>query len=381
MSWLGRAIGELGSQAGEAHDIALGWRQREQNLLMEKARQKLADLLGPLQLQELQQRIKQMSQPRYEGTVTTPGGGLGAVMLSPSTGQPSLQTLQSGTDRNSVKQRILEMAAKAPTPEYKTNLEQIAKDVDLSQDPLKELERAESISGQAAGKTPRSWSPVRGVGGLFAGVKSPEGIDYFSEETIPDPQGKALFRSLKDTEARYLKHQQEMYLLAKAREKNQDENKLFSQFIAAKKLLAPIERIEDVGGRAKTYVDNPTGPGDVALLSTFVEATKPANGFRWTQQEVNLIRGSRGLVEGAQARVQSGFTGILFENEQRKIIGGILQRASQLAKQKKADLMVQLGKMSPDVAAALQMTAGGEVPEEAPEVPPPPAGYEIEQRP
>jgi hypothetical protein len=279
-----------------------------------------------------------------------------------------MKELQPGVNKDSVKKRILEMAATAPTPEYKSDIEQIAKDVDLSPDPQKELARAETVLSQAAGKrgSQKSWAPVRGVGGLFAGVKAPDGTEYFSEETIPDEQGKALFRSMKDTEERYLKHQQEMYLLAKSREQGTDANRLFSQFVSAKKLLAPLDRIEDVGSRAATYVKNPSGPGDVALLSAFVEATKPANGFRWTQQEVNLIRQSRGLIEGADARVKSGFTGILFGDDQRQILGNILARSAQLAKQRRADLMKQLEKMSPDVAAALQMTAAGEVPEEVP---------------
>ena len=374
MGWLARGIGDFGSQVGEGYLTAQDYKQKRLQMLMEQARAKQQEMLLPLQIQEIQERLKQMGLPKEVGLTSTPGGGTAGVTFDPTKSVYSLQNLVPGMDKNTVKQRIMEMAKTAPTPEYKSAIEQIAADVDFSQDPSKELAKAETTLEQAAGKkgaTTKTWAPIRGVGGLFAGVKSPDGTEYFSEETIPDEQGKALFRSMKDTEARYLRHQQEMYLLAKAKEQGVDSGRLFNQFLAGEKMLQPIKRIEDVSSRAQGYVSNPTGPGDVALLSAFVEATKPANGFRWTQQEVNLIRGSRGWVEGAQARVQSGFTGILFGDDQRKIIGSIVTHAGVLAKQRKAELLNGMAKFSPPVADALQMTPGGELEGETEETPGP----------
>jgi hypothetical protein len=62
-------------------------------MALQNARQKLADLKGPLELQELQQRIKQMGASQFKGTTELPGGGLGAITVDPNTGQPSMKPL------------------------------------------------------------------------------------------------------------------------------------------------------------------------------------------------------------------------------------------------------------------------------------------------
>jgi hypothetical protein len=94
MSWLGRGIGDFGSQVGAGYDINQQWRQRSQQMAMEQARQKLADLMGPLQLQELQQRIKTMQQPQAAGIEKLPGGGIGGVTFKD--GVYSIQNLAPG---------------------------------------------------------------------------------------------------------------------------------------------------------------------------------------------------------------------------------------------------------------------------------------------
>jgi hypothetical protein len=63
-------------------------------MAMEQARQKLADLMGPLQLQELQQRIKTMQQPQAAGIEKLPGGGIGGVTFKD--GVYSIQNLAPG---------------------------------------------------------------------------------------------------------------------------------------------------------------------------------------------------------------------------------------------------------------------------------------------
>jgi hypothetical protein len=91
--WFGRSIGDFGSQVGQGFDLNLGWKERLQQMALANARQKLADLMGPLQLNELQQRIKQMQAPQYEGTVNTPGGGVGAISRNPNTGAIGMNPL------------------------------------------------------------------------------------------------------------------------------------------------------------------------------------------------------------------------------------------------------------------------------------------------
>jgi hypothetical protein len=62
MGALGRALGNFGSQVGEGYDISQQWKRQSSELAMQQARQKLAELMAPLQLAELQQRIASQKQ-------------------------------------------------------------------------------------------------------------------------------------------------------------------------------------------------------------------------------------------------------------------------------------------------------------------------------
>lgn len=107
------------------------------------------------------------------------------------------------------------------------------------------------------------------------------------------------------------------------------------------KLVQPYQHLQQVASQVPGYVEKPTGPSDVALLSAFVEATKPEKGFRWTQQEVNLIVGARGLVERSEALIAKGYAGLLFGpqgSDQRRIMGEIIAKAGQYSKQRQSDL-------------------------------------------
>lgn len=96
MGWLGRGIGDFGSQVGQGYDINLGWKERLQNMALQNARQKLEDLKGPLELQELQQRLKQMKAPQQAGIVKGVGGETSGVTFDPTTGTYSIKTLIPG---------------------------------------------------------------------------------------------------------------------------------------------------------------------------------------------------------------------------------------------------------------------------------------------
>jgi hypothetical protein len=99
MSWLGIGLGDAGSQVGQGYGLGQDWRQRQQQAAFENARQKLEAILGPLRLQQLQNQIKQAGLPQYQGMVPTSGGGMGAVMIDPDKGSPSVQELP-GTKSN-----------------------------------------------------------------------------------------------------------------------------------------------------------------------------------------------------------------------------------------------------------------------------------------
>jgi hypothetical protein len=183
MSWLARAIGELGSQAGEAHEIGLDWRAREQAMRIAAARERLEQLMGPLRVQQLQEQIRQMGLPVYEGTTETPGGGLGAITLDPKTGMPSVKELRPGMSRESAKKQIQGFAASV-APTHRGFLDALANSLDdPSTDPRAAIQEAEKYAarisevgvGKGTAKILGSQIPY--------GVSDPAtGVDYAADE-------------------------------------------------------------------------------------------------------------------------------------------------------------------------------------------------------
>lgn len=111
------------------------------------ARAKLEELLGPLQVQEIQERLRQLQQPRPEGTISTPGGGTAGLTFQG--GKYGVQPLQSGMDKETVKQKILKAAETAPK-ESKATLQFFADALDAGADPQKVLDEAGKFLGQSA---------------------------------------------------------------------------------------------------------------------------------------------------------------------------------------------------------------------------------------
>lgn len=92
---------------------------------MRNAQQKLADLKGPLELQELQQRIRQGSAPQFQGTVKTPGGGEAAIIRDPEQGKITTQDILPGIKIPEADARIARMIQGAPTHQAKLLLTSI----------------------------------------------------------------------------------------------------------------------------------------------------------------------------------------------------------------------------------------------------------------
>jgi hypothetical protein len=96
MGWFGRGIGDFGSDVGRGYDINLDWRQRLNQMAIDNARQKLADLKGPLEVQEIQERLKQMRSPAPAGIEKGAGGEIEGVSWDPSTSAYSIKELRPG---------------------------------------------------------------------------------------------------------------------------------------------------------------------------------------------------------------------------------------------------------------------------------------------
>lgn len=101
---------------------------------------------------------------------------------------------------------------------------------------------------------------------------------------------------------------------------------------AQTKAVAPYEGVLDAASDARSFAAQHDGPGDYALMMSFVEATKPKTGFRFTTTEQKLIQSARSYAQGAQAAYLGGKTGELFTPQQRQQmldVIGIHEREAQ----------------------------------------------------
>lgn len=150
MGWLGRSLGQFGSDIGTGHDIALDWKQREQDMRMKAAQQKLEELMLPLKIQEINARVAEMTQPKPAGLVGTRGGGQAGVTFQPGKGY-SLQPLEEGADPAAVKSQIQKMVQGAPK-EFQSSIQSHIDAIDAGADPMKELASAQKDLEVAAAK-------------------------------------------------------------------------------------------------------------------------------------------------------------------------------------------------------------------------------------
>jgi len=141
VSWLGRGLGDFGSNVGEGYAINLDWRQKLQNLAMEQARQKIQDVQAPLQLQLLQEQLKKLQQPTYEGTASMPGGGLGAITYDQNTGTPKINPLiPSYITPDAVGRQILN-GRQSLSPQDQFYADQLMGELQMGVDPSKVLDK------------------------------------------------------------------------------------------------------------------------------------------------------------------------------------------------------------------------------------------------
>lgn len=151
MGWIGRSIGQFGADVGTGRDIALDWRAREQDMRLKAAQQKLQELMLPLQLQELQARLREMTQPKPAGIVGTRGGGQAGVTFEPGKGY-SMQELEAGGDPENVKAQIEKMKKDAPK-EFQASIQSHIDAIDAGADPMKELAGAQKDLESSAVKS------------------------------------------------------------------------------------------------------------------------------------------------------------------------------------------------------------------------------------
>jgi hypothetical protein len=126
----------------------------------------------------------------------------------------------------------------------------------------------------------------------------------------------------------------------------------FRSFMVLQKQLSPLEKIQVAASNAREYVANPSGPGDVGLVFSFIEATKPSSGFRFTDAERKWIIATRGIVEGAETRINQGFTGETLSPEQRATMASIIEHVGQQVREQTNALLGGAAQFKPNAAKA-----------------------------
>jgi hypothetical protein len=149
MGWLGRSIGSFGNDAGKAYETAQDWRAKDQEMKAAKVREQLQMLMIPLQIQEIQQRIKQGNQAKSVGTIGTRGGGTSGLSFDPNTGAFKTQELEAGADPNDVIPRI-ESMKRGAAKEFQAPIQSHIDAITAGADPMKELAAAQKDLETAA---------------------------------------------------------------------------------------------------------------------------------------------------------------------------------------------------------------------------------------
>lgn len=162
MSWLGRSIGQFGSDVGSGYDISLGWKERLQNMAFEQARQKQQALMAPLLLQQLQQQIAQMGKPQYEGTANLPGGGVGAITFDPSKGTAGMQPLVKPPFTPDAVERHILQARTSLSPNDQLYADSLLNELKMGADPSKVLDKWQQFFAGAS-KAQKQKPPVVNV--------------------------------------------------------------------------------------------------------------------------------------------------------------------------------------------------------------------------
>jgi len=323
MGWLLRGIGDAGAQVGEGYLTAQDYKQKRLQMLMEQAKQKQQEMMLPLQLEEMQEQIKQWQfqreqaqQPKPYGIETGPTGEKYGITYGP---------------KGFIKDLII---AGRPMGEWQAGIQRLISVIPEDKQPLaKQLaayygqygeydKAADAIRNLATRAEPRPFSP---------------------EEQYITAKQKELGRELNSKELKEAHEKFQPYgaqriqiLLAGLDERKKQD--LLTDVDRLEKRIQPYEHLLRITSELPGYVQNPSGPGDLSLLNAFVEATKPERGFRWTQQEVTMITGARGWVQGAAARIQQGYEGVLFGpqgSDQRRIMSEIVAKAASQSKKQR----------------------------------------------
>lgn len=370
---IARGLGQFGSDIGRGSELLRQQRiqEFEQQLAqirsqMEQKRFGLEEQEFGLRKEEFGLREKQAKQPRVIGTHQDTFGNLYVVEQDPQSGQTSTRKILDAQtqDASSLRDDIEAVVQQVPK-EHQARLQAIIKPYLDRGDYVGAMKLAGSYAEKIGAERP--YSPEEQY---LTALKQRLGRDLTPEE-------------MQKAHEKFQPYGAQRIQILQGSLNERKTQDILTDVDKYQRRVQPYEHLISVGSNAEDYLNNPTGPGDVALLSAFVEASKPEKGFRWTQQEVNLIRGARGWVPGAQARVMTGYEGTLFGpkgSEQRKVMVDIIRRAAGQASGLRDRIKAAYIKGRPELKDFIDEQSEGSGGSGGSTIPPPPPGAVIDQK-
>ena len=306
MAWLARAIGQLGENAGEAHEIGLDWREREARMRGEAQDRQLRALMAPYELQRLMAEVKQMTAPKPAGIITTPSGGTAGITFTPGSGFSS-QTLIPGLSKETAKAEIKNYAASVPAS-HQSYFDALTKSLDYEgTDPQAVVQEADRYAARLGAEGTTRFP--KALGTIPYGVSDPNtGVDYWADEQGrlhgPDngPAPKELQNLYTAAYRGYQQRLQDTYdKLAKTegftraqQERAFDERRRLQAIKAGQDAVLAQNRLADAEGAAKT----PSNQGDLLIIENFMQLAfgQQPRGIRgspqWFERMETISRGS-----------------------------------------------------------------------------------------
>jgi hypothetical protein len=360
----------------------LDWRTREQQNRIARARAQLEELMGPLQIQEIQEQLRQLREPKPAGTVQLPGGGLAGVTFSPE-GKYATQTLIPGMDKESARRQLQNWRATVPT-QHQSYYDALEKSLDeVNTDPMTIVDEgrkyAEKITETVGRGTPKV------LGTIPYGVSDPQsGVDYYADaqgrlhspDGGPAPQGMqelytSAYQGYKQREQDAYDRQQRAFGAAFARQARQQRFQMEMQARKAGNDAADAQaRMTDAINASKKH----TNANDIVILEQFMQLSfgRQPRGIRGSPAWFDEMRqlGGESVAQRVQGWWHSLSGGGLLGDDAR---AEMVEAVKMLAKTRVQAALAMANSWSPGVGVPAM--PGVDFPEETarpPGTPPPP---------
>lgn len=144
---IARGLGQFGSDLGAGVSML-------QNQHLENLKSQIEKQQADMNMQILQERLKQMRSPQSMGIIPTPGGGQAGVTFDPNSGTYHEQGIVQGMSAEQAKS-VLEGYKSELPPEMRKAMDTYSSLLDSGSDPAKVVESAQKFVATQIGKPPK----------------------------------------------------------------------------------------------------------------------------------------------------------------------------------------------------------------------------------